>query len=133
MHLLREMTFVFIAVDKGSSRKFIAENLSEFGVPFIDVGMGIQEVDGSLGGQLRVTTSTNQSREKALSILTHFDDDDENDYSRNIQIAELNALNAALAVVKWKKLFEFYADRQDEYQSLYVIDGNKILSRTICD
>lgn len=133
VYLLREMTFVFVSVDKGSSRKFIAENLSEFGVPFIDVGMGIQEVDGSLGGQLRVTTCTNQSREKALPILTHFGDDDENDYSRNIQIAELNALNAALAVVKWKKLFEFYAGRQDEYQSLYVIDGNKILSRTICD
>ncbi len=133
VQLLREMTFVFVAVDKGSSRKFIAENLSEFGVPFMDVGMGIQEVDGSLGGQLRVTTSTNQSREKALSILTHFGDDDENDYSRNIQIAELNALNAALAVVKWKKLFEFYADLQDEYQSLYGIDGNRILSRTICD
>lgn len=133
VQLLREMTFVFVSVDKGSSRKFIAENLTEFGVPFIDVGMGIQEVDGSLGGQLRVTTSTNQSREKTLSILTHFGDDDENDYSRNIQIAELNALNAALAVIKWKKLFEFYADLQDEYQSLYGIDGNRILSRTICD
>ena len=124
---------MFVAVDKGSSRKFIVENLSEFGVPFIDVGMGIQEVDGSLGGQLRVTTSTNLSREKSLSILTHFGDDDQNDYSRNIQIAELNALNAALAVVKWKKLFEFYADLQDEYQSLYGINGNKILSRIICD
>lgn len=133
VHLQREMTFVFVSVDKGSSRRFIAENLSEFGVPFIDVGMGIQEVDDSLGGQLRVTRSTNQSREKALPIHTHFGDDDENDYSRNIQIAELNALNAALAVVKWKQLFEFYAGRQDEYQRLYVIDGNKTLSRTICD
>ena len=133
VHLLTEMTFVFVAVDKGSSRQFIAEHLSEFGVPFIDVGMGIQEVDGSLVGQLRVTTSNNQSREKALSMLTHFGDDDENDYSRNIQIAELNALNAALAVVKWKKLFEFYTDLQYEYQSLYGIGGNKILSRVICD
>ena len=32
----------------------------------------------------------------------------DDDYNRNIQIADLNALNAAFAVIKWKKLFGFY-------------------------
>lgn len=32
------------------------------------------------------------------------------DYDYNIQIADLNALNAALTVIKWKKLWGFYLD-----------------------
>jgi len=49
-----------------------------------------------------------------------------NDYSRNIQIADLNALNAALAVIKWKKLFGFYLDLDREHHSTYTIDGNML-------
>ena len=56
------MDFVFIAIDKGHSRKLVVEKLEEFDVPFIDVGMGVNEVDGSLFGQLRVTVSTDQAR-----------------------------------------------------------------------
>jgi hypothetical protein len=50
----------------------------------------------------------------------------ENDYSHNIQIAELNALNAALAVIKWKKLCGFYQDLEREHCSVYTINGNHI-------
>jgi hypothetical protein len=39
------------------------------------------------------------------------------DYDGNIQIAELNSLNAALAVIKWKKLCGFYNDRKAEHFS----------------
>ena len=38
---LRGMDFVFIAVDSGHGRKLVVEKLVEFGVPFIDVGMGV--------------------------------------------------------------------------------------------
>jgi hypothetical protein len=37
-------------------------------------------------------------------------DEPENEYRANIQIAELNALNAALAVIKYKQLRGFYRD-----------------------
>ena len=49
-------------------------------------------------------------------------------YSRNIQIAELNALNAALAVIKWKKLLGFYRDLENEHFSAYTLDGNVIVN-----
>ena len=55
----------------------------------------------------------------------------ENDYSLNIQIAELNALNAALAVIKWKKLCSFYHDLQKKHHSSYSINMNKILNDEI--
>ena len=125
---LRSMDFVFIAVDKGSPRRFVVEKLEEFGVPFIDVGMGVEEVEGSLLGQLRVTLSTNRSREQVHSTLPLADNDGEDDYSRNIQIADLNALNAALAVIKWKKFLGFYADLEKEHTSLYQVDGNHVVN-----
>ena len=126
---LRSMGFVFVAVDTGPVRKLIVEKLEEFGVPFIDVGMGVGEADGSLFGQLRVTTSTDESREIVRPTLPLADHEGDDDYSRNIQIAELNALNAALAVIKWKKLLEFYADIEKEHFSLYQIDGNHLINQ----
>jgi hypothetical protein len=44
---------------------------------------------------------------------------DGNEYNRNIQIADLNALNAALAVIKWKKLFGFYRDMKSASQPVH--------------
>jgi len=37
-------------------------------------------------------------------------------------------LNAALAVIKWKKLFGFYFDFEQELSSTYTIDGNHLLN-----
>jgi hypothetical protein len=56
------------------------------------------------------------------------DGDAGNQYDKNIQIADLNALNAALAVIKWKKLFGFYADHEEEFFSTYTIDCNMLTS-----
>jgi hypothetical protein len=49
-----------------------------------------------------------------------------NEYSQNIQIADINALNAALAVIKWKKLRGFYTDLGHEHNTTYGIDTNTI-------
>jgi hypothetical protein len=41
---------------------------------------------------------------------------------------ELNALNAVIAVIKWKKLFGFYADDGNEHFSVFVIAGNETIN-----
>ncbi len=125
---LRKMDFVFLCLDSGGAKKLIVDNLEVFGTPFIDVGMGISLVDESLLGVLRVTSSTAKKREhvKTENRIPFSDGDNNNDYSRNIQIADLNALNAALAVIKWKKLFGFYLDLEEEHHSTYTIDGNML-------
>lgn len=125
---LQEMDFVFIAIDKGRHRRLVVEKLEEYNVPFIDVGMGILDVGGSLLGQLRVTMSTNQFRDQVRSTLPLSDNDGEDDYSRNIQIADLNALNATLAVIKWKKFLGFYVDSENEHSILYQVDGNHLIN-----
>jgi hypothetical protein len=88
--------------------------------------MGVYETDGQLSGLVRVTTSTPARRKHVHDHqrIPAADGVGPNDYQRNIQIADLNALNATLAVIKWKKLCGFYLDLEQEFHSVYQIDGN---------
>ena len=96
-------------------------------IKFIDVGMGIQNVDNKLTGVLRVTTCTEEKIDHIDKRIS-FVDNIENEYKSNIQIAELNAMNAALAVIKWKKIIDFYHDFEGEFHSTYTIDTNLLTS-----
>jgi hypothetical protein len=126
VHELREMSHVFVCLDKGKVKPLIIQSLEEAGVPFIDVGIGVQLIDGALLGIVRTTTSTPRMRDHIPRHVSFADEGGENDYAKNIQIADLNALNAALAVIKWKKLCGFYHDLDHEHQSLYTISGNTL-------
>ena len=126
--ILEGMDFVFIAIDQGRSRRLLVERLEASGVPFVDVGVGVLENDKSLLGQIRTTLSAEGSREGARHRMPLSDNDAINDYDRNIQIAELNALNAALAVIRWKKHMGFYVDLEQEHTSIYQLDGNYLVN-----
>ena len=125
---LRAMNFVFLCVDKGSEKRWIVEKLEECGTSFCDVGMGIQLNNGALGGIVRVTTSTEKRRDHFRDRVSFGDAAGGNEYDRNIQIADMNALNAALAVMKWKKHFGFYRDLKSEHHSQFSIDTNLLLN-----
>ncbi|MCD7444745.1 ThiF family adenylyltransferase [Streptomyces lincolnensis] len=118
--------FVFLSVDDNTARRLIVEKLEQCRVPFIDVGMGVYEADRHLSGLLRVTTSTPERRRHVHEHqrIPMTAGEVPNDYGSNIQIAELNAFNACLAVIKWKKLYGFYLDLEEEMHSVYQIDGN---------
>ena len=123
---LQGMAFVFICMDAGNAKKTVVEKLEHLGIPFVDVGMGIDVSEGDcLRGIVRVTTSTKEKRNHVREKQRiDFSGDGNDVYAQNIQIADLNALNAALAVIKWKKLFGLYADLDKEHFSAYTIDGN---------
>lgn len=127
---LEGMDFVFLCVDRGDVKRPIIEKLEELGLPFVDVGMGIELIDDQLHGIVRVTASTAEKRDhvRDKNRIALTSDDADGVYSQNIQIAELNALNAALAVIKWKKLFGFYRDLEQEHFSTYTLDGNLIIN-----
>lgn len=129
MNMLEGTTFAFICMDAGDAKLAIVRKLEFLGVPFIDVGMGLELIDGSLGGILRVTTSTPECRSHFHSGKVSFDGGGEKDlYASNIQVADLNALNACLAVLKWKKLRGFYRDLDRELHCTYTTDGNLLLN-----
>lgn len=126
--LLQGMDFVFLCLDPGPAKTVIVGKLEEFGISFVDVGMGVYVGEDALGGILRITTSTSTKRDHFRARVPFSDGDGQNEYSRNIQIADLNALNAALAVIRWKKLFGFYLDFDHEHHSAYTIDGNALIN-----
>lgn len=115
---LRDMDFVFICVDDGESKKLIVEKLEAFGVPFVDVGLGVRLSEEMLASTVRVTTSTPSRRDHFRNRVS-FEELGNNEYNRNIQVADLNALSAALAVIKWKKLVGFYQDMKSEHHSQF--------------
>lgn len=125
------VTFAFVCVDKGSSRAGIFDLLISKGIPFIDVGMGLNRTRGPLNGQLRVTyyppECGQKVRDKGLAPLADSPDDL---YKTNIQISELNAFNACLAVIKFKQLRGFYFEEIPYYHLLCEIGDLKIVGNT---
>jgi hypothetical protein len=124
--------FVFVCVDKGASREAIVRLLIGLNKPFIDVGMGLNRSAGAINGRVRATLVDEASRAvvAAEDILPVTNDDDDI-YQTNIQIAELNALNGALAVILFKKRFGFYVDTEPGYNLLLNLDRLKIFKQVM--
>lgn len=120
---LTGVTFAFVCVDKGSARSGIFDLLMRLRIPFIDVGMGLKRKQGMLSGMLRMTY---YSAEDAASVrdmqLAEMVDDPDDLYKTNIQISELNALNACLAVIRYKQLRRFYAGDNASYHMLMEVE-----------
>ena len=114
------VTFAFVCVDKGSSRSGVFDLLMAKKIPFIDVGMGLHRKRGSLDGMLRATyySAETAAEIRGMQFAETSDDPDE-EYQRNIQIAEPNALNASLAVIRYKQLRGFYFDNNSFYHLLF--------------
>jgi ThiF family len=127
---LQGFDFVFICIDDGAVKKIIINSLCTGVTPFIDVGMGVQVVADSLQllAVCRATTSTQQKREHIDRRISFSENKEANLYAQNIQVADLNALNAALAVIKWKKLLGFYQDLESEHNSTYSTNVNLLTS-----
>lgn len=124
---LLSLDFVFICIDNAVAKKLIIEKLIDKQIPFIDAGMGVQLVDGSLRGGLRTTLVTPDKNDHISKNVSMSDTENE-EYAQNIQLTELNALNAALMVIKWKKYYGFYHDFEKEQNSIYNIDVNQLIN-----
>ena len=124
------MDFVFVAIDGGASRNELLSNLIRHEVPFIDVGIGVGTVDDMLEGMARVTYGAPSAVNDSRLHLSTSPIEDEDDYHTPVQIADVNMLTAALAVIKWKKHMGFYVDLENEFHSIYTIDGNCIINAT---
>ncbi len=113
------VTFAFVCVDKGSARAVIIDLLIAKGIPFVDVGMGLSRKAGPIKGSMRATyfNETMAVTMRGMDLVPTHDSKDDI-YKTNIQIAELNALNASLAVVLYKKRLGFYLGEDNLYNLL---------------
>jgi hypothetical protein len=120
--------FVFVCVDKPSARGVIAAFLHDQRIPFIDVGMELEFLESELCliGACRTTLSTPEKNDHFARHVSRGGDASDDLYATNIQVADMNALNAALAVMKWKKYCGFYQDLYKEHQSVYAINAHQL-------
>jgi hypothetical protein len=122
------VTFAFVCVDKGSSRAGIFDLLLARQIPFIDVGMGLKRKQDKLNGMTRATYYSAQDGESVRAKgLAELKDQPEDLYRANIQIGELNALNASLAVIRFKQLRDFYFEEIPYYHLLFEVGDLKIV------
>lgn len=119
--VLDEIDFAFICVDNEAARANIIKLLTDNEIPYVDSGMGLSVANGGIRGTVRCTADFQPQKLSSVSPVPvqQFEDDP---YSTNIQIAELNALNAALAVIKWKKNLGFYLDQMVRAKDIYSVD-----------
>ena len=94
--------------------------------------MGVQRQENSLRGKVRVTAGTIGHYDH-LSHRVSYADVNANEYDWNIQTADLNMMNAAMAVLKWKKSVGYYVDTKHELNSIYVVVSNQMLSGDIAE
>jgi molybdopterin/thiamine biosynthesis adenylyltransferase len=127
--MLNPMSFVFLCMEGGAAKRAIVELLEARNTAFIDVGMGLYAKRNKLAGMLRTVLSLPDARIEARNRISFSADDPNQDYDKNIQVADLNALNACLAVVAWKKHREFYYDLGRERFTSYTI-ANSLLCKS---
>lgn len=125
---LAGMSFVFLAMEGGAVKRALVEAMEEMDLPFIDASIDVLPMGEGLGGTVQVTASVPGYRDHLRSRVDFSDPEPDDIYSSNIQVADLNALNAVLAVIKWKKLNGFYSDVRREHWSAYGVDANVLIS-----
>ncbi len=125
---LKDMDFVFLCMDGGRTKQSLVEVLERHERPFIDVGMGLHLTDDGIMGSLQTTLSTPQQREHLRTRVSTSDAADDDLYNQNVQVVELNALNATLAVIRYKKWLGFYRDEAQEHFTAYRLDTNSLIN-----
>jgi hypothetical protein len=128
---LEGVTFAFVCVDKGTARAGIFDVLLSKHIPFIDVGMGLDRKRAALSGMLRVTYySAENGPERRAQQLAEMADAPDDEYRKNVQISELNAINAGLAVLRYKQVRGFYLDDGAPYHVLFGVDDLRVFGRS---
>lgn len=127
---LLDANFVFLAMDTGPDKKAIVEALTTKGISFIDTGVGLSKNDDGVAGQIRITTSTTDKHDHidGGGLISYFAGDNA-EYDTNLQVDELNALTANLAVIRYKKLLGFYADVENEHHTVFVVNSADLHNR----
>ena len=117
--------FVFLCVDKGGVRKMLGEYLIARGIPFADTGMELSMLPeaNAILGTCRTTMCTAEKPDHFGRCVPQSDAPWDHLYRSNIQVADMNMLNAALAVQMWKKHCKFYLDHWQPHHHTYSIDS----------
>ena len=117
---LAPFDFIFLAMEGGVRKQAIVNGLESMGKTFVNASLGVKKT--SNGDQLlsivEVNGSTIENRVIFRQSVDFGEIRDDDIYMENIQVAELNSINAAMAVLWWKKLNGMYASSKPSLSML---------------
>lgn len=126
MPLLDLLDFAFVCIDDAAAKPAIMEGLARRGIAYVDVGMGLHSTERGIAGAVRTTLVPAGGGPLADRVPTV--GDPEGVYATNIQVCELNALNASLAVIAWKRHTGFYLSSRAVGNSVFVVEDGRLHS-----
>ncbi len=117
---LGSVDFVFLAIDGGATKLAIVDALETMGKPFVNASMGVKKpgAGDKLQAIVEVNGSTVDERDSFRQKVDFGEIDPDDPYMENIQVADLNALNAAMAVLWWKKWAGIYVSSKQTFWML---------------
>ncbi len=117
---LGEVDFVFLSMEGGQTKLAIVDALEKMGKPFVNASLGVKKPgDGDkLQAIVEVNGSTTENRATFRDTVDFGPVDADDLYPQNIQVADLNALNAAMAVLWWKKWAGIYVSSKQGFWML---------------
>lgn len=116
--------FVFVCVDDAPSRQMIAQACHDAARPFVDVGMGLNQGGNGLYGFVRIAGGAVGDFDKLNGTpYMPSQNAEDREYRNQPQIAELNALNAAMAVIRFKQHMGFFDRLNESHAAVFDIAG----------
>jgi hypothetical protein len=112
--------FVFLAMEGGATKLVIVEALEAMNKPFVNASLGVKKpgAGDKLQAIVEVNGSTADNRHSFRDKVDFGEVGPDDAYIENIQVADLNALNAAMAVLWWKKWAGVYVSSKPRFWML---------------
>lgn len=122
---LSSMEFVFLCMDGCPEKKEVVEWLEKEDIDFISVGLGLR-VEGEpqvIAGQVETYPRNSSNRHNSLdgTILSYSEGDG---VYNNVQVADMNALAAVMAIFQWKSLKGFYPPNHGNELRTFLLSKN---------
>ena len=126
LHELDERDFVFVSIGDSPDKSKVIRHLAQKGIPSINTGIGMSLDNGNLRGSAMVATIQKTEIADTQDGKTSVGQTEGNDEYNNIQVADINAVNACLATIKWKQCLGVYQDGVKKEVALYNINSGNI-------
>lgn len=124
--------YAFVCIDQGENSEsprqdVVYSALSEAGIPFVDSGISISLDSDAVSGAITTSAYGAGSLEWEIGIPNAFLNDKGPGY-RNVQLPEVNALAASLAVMEWRRQTGQYVSKSSSFLHKFRLETPRVVT-----